>query len=60
MRRTILTATVSAALGIAALAQGAAPRALPLDNLGLEHLDIVVPDPAASARLLMTRTISAG
>jgi catechol 2,3-dioxygenase-like lactoylglutathione lyase family enzyme len=23
---------------------------LPLDNLGLEHLDIVVPDPAASAR----------
>jgi catechol 2,3-dioxygenase-like lactoylglutathione lyase family enzyme len=25
-------------------------RALPLDNLGLEHLDIVVPDPAASAR----------
>ena len=25
-------------------------RALPLQNLGLEHLDIVVPDPAASAR----------
>jgi catechol 2,3-dioxygenase-like lactoylglutathione lyase family enzyme len=25
-------------------------KALPLDNLGLEHLDIVVPDPAASAR----------
>ena len=25
-------------------------RALPLDNLGLEHLDIVVSDPAASAR----------
>jgi len=25
-------------------------RALPLDNLGLEHLDIVVPDPAESAR----------
>lgn len=25
-------------------------RALPLDNLGLEHLDIVVPDTAASAR----------
>lgn len=25
-------------------------RALPLENLGLEHLDIVVPDPAASAR----------
>ena len=26
------------------------PRALPLANLGLEHLDIVVPDTAASAR----------
>jgi catechol 2,3-dioxygenase-like lactoylglutathione lyase family enzyme len=26
------------------------PRALPLDNLGLEHLDIVVPDTAESAR----------
>lgn len=25
-------------------------RPRPLDNLGLEHLDIVVPDPAASAR----------
>lgn len=25
-------------------------QALPLDNLGLEHLDIVVPNPAASAR----------
>jgi catechol 2,3-dioxygenase-like lactoylglutathione lyase family enzyme len=45
----VLTAALTAALGIGALAQGAA-RALPLDNLGLEHLDIVVPDPAASAR----------
>jgi catechol 2,3-dioxygenase-like lactoylglutathione lyase family enzyme len=27
-----------------------APLKLPLDNLGLEHLDIVVPDTAASAR----------
>ena len=26
------------------------PKALPLDNLGLEHLDIVVPDTAAAAR----------
>ena len=25
-------------------------RALPLENLGLEHLDIVVPDTAESAR----------
>jgi catechol 2,3-dioxygenase-like lactoylglutathione lyase family enzyme len=28
----------------------AQPPALPLDNLGLEHLDIVVPDTAASAK----------
>ena len=27
-----------------------AQTSLPLENLGLEHLDIVVPDPAASAR----------
>jgi catechol 2,3-dioxygenase-like lactoylglutathione lyase family enzyme len=40
-----------AMLGAAALAQPSA--ALPLDNLGLEHLDIVVPDPAASARFYM-------
>jgi catechol 2,3-dioxygenase-like lactoylglutathione lyase family enzyme len=35
-------------LGAAAFAQPSS--ALPLDNLGLEHLDIVVPDPAASAQ----------
>ncbi len=40
----------TAALAVAPSAQTAAARALPLDNLGLEHLDIVVPDPAASAR----------
>jgi hypothetical protein len=45
-----LTAVLTATLGIGALAQSAATKALPLDNLGLEHLDIVVPDPAASAR----------
>jgi catechol 2,3-dioxygenase-like lactoylglutathione lyase family enzyme len=50
MKRMGLTAALTAALGIGALAQGAVTRALPLDNLGLEHLDIVVPDPAASAR----------
>ena len=50
MRHMVLTMALTAALGIGALAQGAATRALPLDNLGLEHLDIVVPDPAASAR----------
>jgi predicted enzyme related to lactoylglutathione lyase len=38
-----------ALMGAAALAQPSA-AALPLDNLGLEHLDIVVPDPATSAR----------
>jgi catechol 2,3-dioxygenase-like lactoylglutathione lyase family enzyme len=38
------------AFGVAMVAQAPAPRALPLDNLGLEHLDIVVPDTAASAR----------
>ena len=27
-----------------------AQSSLPLANLGIEHLDIVVPDPAASAR----------
>jgi len=50
MRHTVLAAALTAALGIGTLAQGPATRALPLDNLGLEHLDIVVPDPAASAR----------
>ena len=50
MRHMVLATALTAALGIGALAQGAATRALPLDNLGLEHLDIVVPDPAASAR----------
>src|SRR5688572_31236531 len=50
MRHMVLTAALTAALGIGTLAQGPATRALPLDNLGLEHLDIVVPDPAASAR----------
>ena len=49
MNRTILTAAIAAALTVGAMAQSA-PRALPLDNLGLEHLDIIVPDPAASAR----------
>jgi hypothetical protein len=33
--------------------QTAAPPALPLKNLGLEHLDILVPDTAASAQVYM-------
>jgi catechol 2,3-dioxygenase-like lactoylglutathione lyase family enzyme len=40
---------VVAALSVVTSAQ-APPKALPLENLGLEHLDIVVPDTAASAR----------
>jgi catechol 2,3-dioxygenase-like lactoylglutathione lyase family enzyme len=50
MRRALLAGTMTTLLTAAAVAQGPAPKALPLDNLGLEHLDIVVPDPAASAR----------
>jgi hypothetical protein len=52
MKRTLtFTAAVFAvALGIGLWAQAPAPRLLPLDNLGLEHLDIVVPDTAASAK----------
>lgn len=54
MRRVVITvaaAMCAATLGIAA--QTVAPRQLPLENLGLEHLDIVVPDTAASARFYM-------
>jgi catechol 2,3-dioxygenase-like lactoylglutathione lyase family enzyme len=41
---------VTAVLTAVAAQTSPPPRALPLDNLGLEHLDIIVPDPAASAR----------
>jgi catechol 2,3-dioxygenase-like lactoylglutathione lyase family enzyme len=40
-------------LGAAALGQPSPGPALPLQNLGLEHLDIVVPDTAASAKFYM-------
>lgn len=49
-RLTVVIAAALAAFTVAALAQAPATRMVPLDNLGLEHLDIVVPDPAASAR----------
>ena len=49
MTLTNVVAAMAAALTSAVIAQGPATKALPLDNLGLEHLDIVVPDPAASA-----------
>jgi len=53
MRRRLATAVAlcaAAAVSGVVFAQAPAQRALPLDNLGLEHLDIIVPDPAASAR----------
>jgi catechol 2,3-dioxygenase-like lactoylglutathione lyase family enzyme len=46
----MLTAAIAVTLAVGVAGQTSATRALPLDNLGLEHLDIVVPDPAASAR----------
>src|SRR5688572_11323872 len=50
MRQAVLATLMAAAIGGGVAAQRAATAALPLDNLGLEHLDIIVPDPAASAR----------
>jgi catechol 2,3-dioxygenase-like lactoylglutathione lyase family enzyme len=41
---------LAALVGLVRAQSTAAAKALPLDNLGLEHLDIVVPDPAASAQ----------
>jgi catechol 2,3-dioxygenase-like lactoylglutathione lyase family enzyme len=49
-RRTFLAAMGAAAYTARAGLASAQSQALPLDNLGLEHLDIVVPDPAASAK----------
>ena len=43
----IAAATLTASIGVRAQTT---QKALPLDNLGLEHLDIVVPDPAAAAQ----------
>ena len=53
MTRTVLAAAMTIAVTAALLGQGAATRALPLENRGLEHLDIIVPDPAAAARFYM-------
>lgn len=51
MRRSFTIAAIACATTISVLARPQAPPAtLPLDNLGLEHLDIIVPDPAAAAR----------
>ena len=46
--RRIVPAACGVLLAAAAVAQ--APAALPLQNLGLEHLDIIVPDTEVSAR----------
>ena len=50
MKDVILAMSLIAALTAGGVTQPTPARALPLDNLGLEHLDIVVPDPAATAR----------
>jgi hypothetical protein len=53
-RRTFLACLGSAPVwSRAAFGQEGTPPALPLKNLGLEHLDIVVPDTAASAQVYM-------
>lgn len=52
VRIRLMAAAVCAGV-VSVAAQAPAPRALPLDNLGLEHLDIIVPDPAASARFYL-------
>ncbi|HVH26755.1 MAG TPA: VOC family protein [Vicinamibacterales bacterium] len=49
-RMPLVVALCAALLGAGAWAQSATPLKLPLDNLGLEHLDIVVPDTAAAAQ----------
>ena len=49
-RMALVAALCAALLGAGAGAQSGAPLKLPLDNLGLEHLDIVVPDTAAAAQ----------
>ena len=48
-RRTLIGALCAGATLLRARVHGQG-RALPLENLGLEHLDIVVPDTAESAR----------
>jgi catechol 2,3-dioxygenase-like lactoylglutathione lyase family enzyme len=50
IRATLVAGLAVVMVSLGVRAQTTAPKALPLDNLGLEHLDIIVPDPAASAR----------
>ena len=53
MTRIILAAAMTAAVTVGVFGQGTATSSLPLENRGLEHLDIIVPDPGASARFYM-------
>jgi catechol 2,3-dioxygenase-like lactoylglutathione lyase family enzyme len=53
MTRIVLVAVITVALTVGVLGQRAPTAALPLENRGLEHLDIIVPDPGASARFYM-------
>src|SRR3970040_684020 len=50
IRVTLVAGFAAATFGLGVRAQTTPTKALPLDNLGLEHLDVIVPDPAASAR----------
>jgi catechol 2,3-dioxygenase-like lactoylglutathione lyase family enzyme/predicted enzyme related to lactoylglutathione lyase len=50
MRVSAAAAFLITVLIVIGAAQAPPAKALPLENLGLEHLDIIVPDPAASAR----------
>jgi catechol 2,3-dioxygenase-like lactoylglutathione lyase family enzyme len=50
MRVTAAAALLITLLVVIGAAQAPPAKALPLENLGLEHLDIIVPDPAASAK----------
>jgi catechol 2,3-dioxygenase-like lactoylglutathione lyase family enzyme len=50
MKPTFTILAVACAITASVLAAQAPPPRLPLDNLGLEHLDIIVPDPAATAQ----------
>ena len=53
MRRIVLVAALTIAGAAGVIGRQATANALPLENRGLEHLDIIVPDPAASARFYM-------
>jgi catechol 2,3-dioxygenase-like lactoylglutathione lyase family enzyme len=50
MRVSAAAALLVTVLLVVGAAQAPPAKALPLENLGLEHLDIIVPDPAASAK----------